>query len=66
MPKNKFKNMEKTIKIHLQNNGSVVEVPVGSTLEDVYKASGLAMSHGPVSAHVNNKVEGMHYRVYNQ
>ena len=58
--------MEKTIKIHLQNNGSVVEVPVGSTLEDVYKASGLAMSHGPVSAHVNNKVEGMHYRVYNQ
>lgn len=23
------------------------------------------MEHGPVSAKVNNKVEGMHYRVYN-
>ena len=25
----------------------------------------LKMTHGPVSARVNNKVEGMHYRVYN-
>ena len=24
------------------------------------------MKHGPISAHVNNKVEGMHYRVYNR
>ena len=28
--------------------------------------SGLEMKHGPISARVNNKVEGMHYRVYKQ
>ncbi len=39
---------------------------MGSTLEEVYRLTGLAMEHGPLSAHVNNKVEGMHYRVYKQ
>jgi len=54
------------IKIHVRNNGKTVEVPLGSNLEEVYKLSGLQMEHGPVSAHVNNKVEGMHYRAYKQ
>ena len=58
--------MDKKIKIHVRNNGKTVEVPLGSNLEEVYKLSGLQMEHGPVSAHVNNKVEGMHYRVYKQ
>ena len=58
--------MEKTIQIHIKNNGQTVEVPIGSNLEDIYQASGLQMKHGPISAHVNNKVEGMHYRVYKQ
>ena len=58
--------MEQKIKIHIRNNGKTVEVPLGSNLEEVYKLSGLQMEHGPVSAHVNNKVEGMHYRVYKQ
>ena len=42
------------------------DVPTGSTLEDVYAQIGLQMEYGPVSARVNNKVEGMHYRVYKQ
>ena len=54
------------IKIYVRNNGKTVEVPLGSNLEEVYKLSGLQMEHGPVSAHVNNKVEGMHYRAYKQ
>ena len=54
------------VKVHVLNNGKVVEVPIGSTLEDVYSLSGLTMEHGPISAHVNNKVEGMHFRVYKQ
>ena len=58
--------MEKTITIHVENNQKRIEVPMGATLEDVYNLSGLQMVHGPISAHVNNKVEGMHYRLYNQ
>ena len=58
--------MEKKIKIHVRNNGKNVEVPLGANLEEVYELSGLQMEHGPVSAHVNNKVEGMHYRAYKQ
>ena len=58
--------MDKKIKIHVRNNGKTVEVPLGSNLEEVYKLSGLQMEHGPISAHVNNKVEGMHYRAYKQ
>jgi len=58
--------MEKTIKIHIRNNGKVLELPLGSNLEDAYKLSGLEMAYGPISAYVNNKVEGMHYRLYKQ
>ena len=58
--------MEKTIKIHVRNNGNTIEVPVGCTLEDAYAISGLELTHGPISARVNNKVEGMHYRIYKQ
>ena len=58
--------MEKLIKVHVLNNDRVVEVPVGSTIEEVYALSGVEIEHGPISAHVNNKVEGMHYRVYKQ
>lgn len=38
---------------------------MGSSLEDVYEASGLQMQYGPVSARVNNKVQGLKYRFYN-
>ena len=52
------------IKIHCQNNGQSVNAPMGANLEEVYKLSGLTMKHGPVLARVNNKIEGMHFRVY--
>ncbi len=58
--------MEQTVKIHIRNNGQTVEAPVGATLEEIYKLSGLQMEHGPISVHVNNKVEGMHFRAYKQ
>ena len=58
--------MEQTIKIQVLNNGKTIEVPMGSTLEEAYQLSGLQMSHGPISAHINNKVEGMHFRLYKQ
>lgn len=37
---------------------------MGSTLSDVFKEINLQMPYGPVSAKVNNKVEGLHYRLY--
>ena len=59
-------DMQQTVNILCKNNGQTLEVPVGSKLEEVYELTGgLPMKHGPLSAHVNNKVEGMHYRVYN-
>ena len=58
--------MEQTVQIHIKNNGQTIEVPMGAQLEEVYQLSGLQMEHGPISAHVNNKVEGMHFRVYKQ
>ena len=58
--------MEQTVKIHCRNNGEMYDVPTGSTLEEVYAQIGLQIEYGPISARVNNKVEGMHYRVYKQ
>ena len=53
------------IQIRCKNNKKSQKVEIGSTLFDVFSAFNLKMTHGPVSARVNNKVEGMHYRVYN-
>ena len=57
---------EQTVKIHCINNGETYEVPTGSSLEEVYALTGVHMEYGPISARVNNKVEGMHFRVYKQ
>ena len=56
--------MEKTINIRCINTGKTVEVPLGCSLEQVYEKAGINFPHGPINACVNNKVEGMHYRVY--
>ena len=53
------------IQIRCKNNKKTQKVEIGSTLFDIFSAFDLKMTHGPVSARVNNKVEGMHYRVYN-
>ena len=53
------------IQIRCKNNKKTQKVEIGSTLFDVFSSFDLKMTHGPVSARVNNKVEGMHYRVYN-
>ena len=58
--------MEQTISIFCKNTDSELQVPMGCTLEEVYRQAGLEMKYGPVTAKVNNKVEGMHYRVFNQ
>lgn len=57
--------MEQMIQIRCKNNKKTKNIRIGSTLSEVYDEFGLEMDYGPVSAKVNNRVEGMHYRVYN-
>ena len=57
--------MKQVIQIRCKNNKKSQKVEIGSTLFDIFSEIGLEMSHGPISCKVNNKVEGMHYRVYN-
>ena len=52
------------MKIRCRNNGQMIDVPFGSSLKVVFQLSGLQMDREPVCAYVNNKVEGMNYRVY--
>ena len=56
--------MKQTIKIRCKNNKKTGNFPIGSPLSEIFSEFGLKMEHGPISAKVNNKVEGMHYRVY--
>ena len=56
--------MKQVIQIRCKNNKKTYNVPIGSTLYDVFGEVNLQMKYGPISAKVNNKVEGMHYRLY--
>ncbi len=56
--------MKQVIQIRCKNNKKVINIAIGSSLSDIFLASGLEMKYGPVSAKVNNKVEGLNYRVY--
>ncbi len=56
--------MKQMIQIRCKNNKKIVKVETGSTLSDIFKCLDIDMPYGPVSAKVNNKVEGLHFRVY--
>ena len=56
--------MEQKILIRCKNTKKTLETSIGSTLSEIFSQTGLKMEYGPVSARVNNKVEGMHFRVY--
>ncbi len=57
--------MNNTLTIRCKNSRSRINVPFGSSLYEVYRQSGLQMDYGPIAAMVNNKVQGMNYRFYN-
>lgn len=57
--------MSKTINIRCANTGRVHKVPMGFNLEEVYELLELKMPFGPTSAKVNNKVEGLHFVLFN-
>ncbi|MBQ0050378.1 MAG: nucleoside kinase [Bacteroidales bacterium] len=51
--------------LRVKNTGKKIEVPSGASLLDVYALSGVNLPSGPVCARVNNKVQGLKYRCYN-
>lgn len=57
--------MKQLIQIRCKNNKKTINVPIGSTLSEIFSLTGLKMEYGPVSCKVNNVVEGLHYRIYN-
>lgn len=56
--------MKQTVKIRCKNNGETKEIVIGSTLKEAYEAFGLSMEFGPINATVNNRTEGLNYRLY--
>lgn len=56
--------MKQTVKIRCKNNGKTKEIAIGSTLKEAYEAFGLSMEFGPINATVNNRTEGLNYRLY--
>ncbi|MBP7098067.1 MAG: nucleoside kinase [Prevotella sp.] len=56
--------MKQVIQIRCKNNKKTQNVAIGSTLSDVFSQFSIDMPFGPICARVNNKVEGMHFRVY--
>ena len=53
------------IQIRCINNGETRQFASGVTLQEVYEGFALDMPYGAVSARVNNKVEGLDFKVYN-
>ena len=56
--------MTKYVTIHCLNNNQTLNVEMGSTLEEVLQQLDAPLQRPAIVAHVNNKVEGMHFRVY--
>ena len=53
------------VQIRCINNGLTKQFAPGVNLQDVYDAFALDMPYGAVSARVNNKVEGLSFKIYN-
>lgn len=56
--------MCKTITIYCKNNNIYKEVPIGSSLSDIYELVGSPLDFQPMNAQVNNKTEGLIYRCW--
>lgn len=59
------KNESETITIYCKNNKSYREVPIGSSLSEIYALVGAPLRYRPLSARVNQRVEDLNYRCWN-
>ncbi|MDR0845332.1 MAG: nucleoside kinase, partial [Tannerella sp.] len=53
-----------TITIYCKNNDASVNVPIGSTLNEIYEYAGKPLRYRPMSACVNQRIEGLDYRCW--
>jgi uridine kinase len=56
--------MEKIVTIFCKNNNTYKEVPMGTSLIEVYKQMGIETKYQVVSARVNNKMEDLDFCLY--
>ena len=56
--------MSETITIYCKNNNTYKEVPIGSSLLDIYTAVGAPLRYRPMNAQVNNKTESLNFRCW--
>ena len=56
--------MKHVVQIRYKKKKKTVNISIGSSLFEIFDEINLKMDFGPVSAKVNNKVEGLNYRVY--
>ncbi len=56
--------MMEHVEIRCVNTQKKITVPVGSSLAEIFPMTGTDIPYGPIVAKVNNKVEGLKYRVY--
>lgn len=56
--------MSETITIYCKNNNLYKEVPIGSSLLEIYSLVGAPLPYSPMNAQVNNKVEGLTFRCW--
>lgn len=54
-----------TIRIYCKNNNTYKSFPIGSSLSEIYHGLDLNLPYQVVSAKVNNRSEGLRFRVYN-
>ncbi|WP_321439042.1 nucleoside kinase [uncultured Bacteroides sp.] len=57
--------MRETIRIYCQNNDISKDFPIGSSLLQIFKGFDLDFQYPVLSARVNNRSEGLNFRVYN-
>lgn len=56
--------MSETITIFCKNNNTYKDVPIGSSLLDIYTAVGAPLRYRPMNAQVNNKTESLNFRCW--
>ena len=56
--------MSETITIYCKNNNTYKDVPIGSSLLDIYTALGAPLRYRPMNAQVNKKTESLNFRCW--
>jgi uridine kinase len=56
--------MKQTIQVYCKNNNEYKDFPIGSKLNDIYRAFNLSLPYEVINAKVNNRSEGLNFRLF--